>query len=260
MKLLKNIPGGFKLFRSVRVFNRAMKEIEEVRNSGDTEKEKQLIGDYVTRWIHNLIDIFDITITVEGAENIPKDDGFVFISNHQGYADIIVILHMMEGRQVGFIAKESLEKVPYFGKWIKFIRGIFIKRGDARESLKSIQEGAKQIKQGFNLAIFPEGTRSHTTEMADFKAGSFKLATKAKAPIVPVAINGTRHLFEDNGYITNGAVIDVKILPPIDTASLDRHQLANITHEVENTIRDNLAELVEREKNKTEKSEAEQPR
>ena len=97
MKLLKNIPGGFKLFRSVRVFNRAMKEIEEVRNSGDTEKEKQLIGDYVTRWIHNLIDIFDITITVEGAENIPKDDGFVFISNHQGYADIIVILHMMEG-------------------------------------------------------------------------------------------------------------------------------------------------------------------
>lgn len=247
MKVFRNIPGGFKLFRSVRAFNPAMKEIAQARNAGDIEKEKAIIGEKIPLWTSDLIRIFDITINIEGIENIPKDDGFVFISNHQGYADIIVILHMMAGRQVGFIAKESLEKVPYFGKWIKSIRGVFIKRGDAREALKSIQEGVKTVKAGFNLVIFPEGTRSRSTEMAKFKPGSFKLATKAKAPIVPMAINGTRHLFEDNGQFASGAVIDVKIHPAIDTASLDRHEITNIQDQVENTIRESFSRLVEKE-------------
>ena len=89
--------------------------------------------------------------------------------------------------------------------------------------------------------------------MGEFKPGSFKLATKAKVPIVPVAINGTRHFFEDRGIFTNGVVIDVKVLPAIDTKSLDRQELANIPHQVENNIRETLAELVEKEKNRTEK-------
>ncbi len=118
--------------------------------------------------------------------------------------------------------------------------------------MKSIQAGVQTLKEGFSLVIFPEGTRSHTAEMNSFKPGSFKLATKAKVPVVPVALNGTRHLFEDRGIITNGAVIDIKIMPAIDTASMDRHALANISHQVEDTIREALAELIERENNRKE--------
>lgn len=253
MKFFRNIPGGFKLFNSVRVFGKAMKTIDAAREAGDKEKEKAVIGENVAVWIDDLMRLYDITINIEGKENIPREDGFVFISNHQGYADIIVLLKVMEGRQVGFIAKENLQKVPYFGKWISAIRGVYIKRGDAREALKSIQAGVNHIKEGFNLVIFPEGTRSRRPEMGEFKPGSFKLATKAKVPIVPVAINGTRHFFEDRGIFTNGVVIDVKVLPAIDTKSLDRQELANIPHQVENNIRETLAELVEKEKNRTEK-------
>ena len=82
--------------------------------------------------------------------------------------------------------------------------------------------------------------------MAEFKAGSFKLATKAKVPIVPITINGSYDLFETRSIITGGAVIDVVIHPAIDTASLDRHQIANITHEVDNTIRTTLTQLIEK--------------
>ncbi len=253
MKFFRNIPGGFKLFNSVRVFGKAMKTIDAAREAGDKEKEKAVIGENVAVWIDDLMRLYDITINIEGKENIPREDGFVFISNHQGYADIIVLLKVMEGRQVGFIAKENLQKVPYFGKWISAIRGVYIKRGDAREALKSIQAGVNHIKEGFNLVIFPEGTRSRRPEMGEFKPGSFKLATKAKVPIVPVAINGTRHFFEDRGIFTNGVVIDVKVLPAIDTKSLDRQELANIPHQVENNIRETLAELVDKEKNRTEK-------
>ena len=62
-------------------------------------------------------------------------------------------------------------------------------------------------------------------------------------------------MFEDRGVITKGAVIDVKILPAVDTAALDRHETANIPHAVENTIRETLHELVEREISRTEKEE-----
>jgi len=253
LKFFRNIPGGFKLFNSVRAFGKQMKVIEAAKEAGDKEEEKKVIGKNVALWINELMRLYDITINIEGKENIPDEDGFVFISNHQGYADIIVLLKVMEGRQVGFIAKETLQKVPYFGKWISAIRGVYIKRGDAREALKSIQAGVNHIKEGFNLVIFPEGTRSRSPEMGEFKPGSFKLATKAKVPVVPVAINGTRHFFEDRGIFTNGVVIDVKVLPAVDTNSLDRHQLANIPHEVENNIREALADLVARENIRTKK-------
>ena len=255
MKLIRNIPNGFRLFRSISVFNYYIKDIESAKNAGDFEKERKLIAESTAIWVNNLIDLFDMTVHIEGKENVPPEGPCVFISNHQGYGDIIVLFKALEGRQIGFIAKESLEKVPYFGKWIKAIRGVFIKRGDTREALKSIQAGVKTIKDGFSLVIFPEGTRSRRPEMGEFKPGSFKLATKAKVPIVPIAINGTRHLFEDRGIITKGAVVDVKIHPAIDTAALDRHQIANITHDVENTIRESLKELAEREKNRMEKEE-----
>lgn len=246
MKLFRNIPNGIRLFRSVGIFNKHMKDIARARETGDFEKERELIAYWTGLWVDNVIDLFDLTVNVSGRENVPENGPCVFISNHEGYGDIVVLFEALEGRQIGFIAKDSLENVPYFGKWIKAIRGVFIKRGNTREALKSIQDGVDTLKQGFSLVIFPEGTRSRGPRMGEFKAGSFKLATKAKVPIVPITINGSYDLFETKSVITGGAVIDVVIHPAIDTASLDRHQIANITHEVDNTIRTTLTELIEK--------------
>lgn len=245
MKILRNLPNGIKLFRSVGIFNYYLKDLEALRASGDAEKERELIAYATNIWVDKVIDIFDLTVNVSGRENIPAEGSCVFISNHQGYADIVVLFKAAQGRQIGFIAKDSLEKVPYFGKWIRAIRGVFIKRGDTREALKSIQAGVQTLKDGYSLVIFPEGTRSRKAEMGTFKPGSFKLATKARVPIVPVSINGTRHMFEDKGVITGGATVDILIHPYIETASLDRHQTANIVHQVEDTIRKGLEQLVE---------------
>ena len=71
--------------------------------------------------------------------------------------------------------------VSYFGKWIKAIGGYFIQRKNPKDALRSLSKGAEHLKSGYNLAIFPEGTRSKGPEMSPFKAGSFKLATMAKA-------------------------------------------------------------------------------
>ena len=153
----------------------------------------------------------------------------------------MAVLYAVSGKQTGFIAKNEFSKVPLLGKWIRAIRGLFIKRGDVRESLKIINEGAELINKGFSLVIFPEGTRSQKREMADFKPGSFKLASKAKAPVVPIVIDGTYKVFEQKRKVSKGETVRVTILPAIDTASLDRKSLAALPNQIEEAIKERLA-------------------
>jgi len=246
MKLLRNLPNLIKLFRSVRIFNFYAKDITAAREEGDPVKEREAIAYSTHIWASKVEELYHMSMDIRGRENIPAEDGCVFISNHQGYADIIAMFLALEGKQIGFIAKDSLEKAPYFGKWIKNIRGIYIHRGNAREALKTIQEGVATLKEGFNLVIFPEGTRSQGPEMAHFKGGSFKLATKTKAPIVPVTINGSYRAFEEKGIMCP-AKITVVIHPAIQTKDLDRKALNDMEANVEDTIRTTLEQLVAEE-------------
>lgn len=242
MAILRNIPALIKVLGSIGKLDYYSKGIIEAREAGDPVREREVIGEDIKIWANNVARDFDMTIEVEGKENMPEQDGCVYIANHQGYADIIALIVAMDGRQIGFIAKDSLEKVPYLGKWIKLIRGLFIKRGDTREALKSMKEGIDLVKAGYNLAIFPEGTRSRGPKMGKFKAGSFKLATKAKAPIVPVSISGSYKCFEEKGY-AQPATIKVMFHPPIDTKDLSRQEIMEIEKSVPSTIQNGLSML-----------------
>ncbi|HKM28440.1 MAG TPA: lysophospholipid acyltransferase family protein [Anaerovoracaceae bacterium] len=243
MKIFGNIGSGVKLFHSVKVFNNCIKDIEAARQSGDTAKEREIIAAATYKWASNVTQLFDIHWHVKGLENVPPSGPVVFVANHQGYADIVAFLATIPGRQIGFVAKDGLQKAPYFGKWVKNIRGVFIKRGNPREALTSINEGIELLKQGFSLVIFPEGTRSQGGPIKTFKPGSFKLATKASVPIVPVTINGTYKIFEETGIITRGKDVDFIIHPAVETASLDRHASATLISDVENIIRAGMEKL-----------------
>ncbi len=242
MAFIRNIPTFIKVLGTISSLDRYSKGILEAREEGDAAKERQVIGEDIKLWANNVARDFDLTIEVVDPENIPEKDGCVYIANHQGYADIVALIVALDGRQVGFIAKDSLEKVPYLGKWIKLIRGIFIKRGDTREALKSMKEGVRLVKEGYNLAIFPEGTRSRGPKMGKFKAGSFKLATMAKAPIVPVSISGSYKCFEELGY-HQPATIKVMFHPAINTKELSRQEIMEIEKSIPSTIQNGLTML-----------------
>lgn len=237
MGKLQNIPAIFKIYKSIRTFNSRIKPIQEAAKAGNTNLEKELIALYTYQWAEDTIEKLCMHVEVFGRENIPEKDGLVFISNHQGYGDIIVLFKALQGKQLGFIAKDTLTKLPLFGKWITTIHGLFLHRGNAKEALKSLSQGAKQIKDGYNLVIFPEGTRSKGPEMADFKPGSFKLATMAKAAIVPITINGTYHLLEEKGYYQKDAHVTVTIHPAVETDGLSRKEISNTIKNIEDTIR-----------------------
>lgn len=239
MKIFGNIGLFYTVGSSFIGLGKYKKRIDKAISENNKEEERKAIYDVSKYWVAKILKFLKLEINVINTENLPKEGPVVYVSNHQSYADVIPFLAVTK-HQIGFIAKDSLERFPIFAEWVLRIRSLFIKRGDARTSLGTINEGAQLVKDGYSLVIFPEGTRSHSSEMADFKPGALKLATKAKAVIVPVTLRDTYKLFEETGIVKKGRKIDFIVHEPIDTAKLDRAELAHLGERVENIVRNGL--------------------
>ena len=153
-------------------------------------------------------------------ENIPNQ-ACLFVANHISFFDIVVTYPLMIS-PTGYIAKKELEKVPFLSWIMRFVNCIFLDRKDPRNGLKAVLSAADMIKSGISVFLFPEGTRSKTGKMGEFKDGGFKIATKSKAPVVPVGITGTNDILENHfPFIKSGKVI-VSFGKPIYTTDMDR--------------------------------------
>ena len=161
-------------------------------------------------------------VIVTGQENIPDDTNFVLIANHQSMTDIFVIAATL-GKPIGFISKAELEKIPILRQWMLAIGCVFMNRSDMKASVKAIIEGIKKVKAGDNICIFPEGTRTDG-KMLEFKAGSFKLATKSGAPILPLTIDGTHRILEDNHLWIKNATVKLTYHPIVETKGLSKDE------------------------------------
>ncbi len=241
-QLYKNIGFAFWMYFNLRHLRHFHFKIKEFRDSGDVIKEREQILKSTTTWGSGIMKKYKIDLTVTGVENLPEGS-VLFVSNHQGYADIPVFGAAITTKQIGFVSKTTLGKIPVFGEWIRDIRSIFLQREDPRASLKTIDDGIGLLKQGFSLVIFPEGTRSRGPEMGEFKKGSLRLATKPGIPIVPVTLNGTWHVFEEKGYVQDGAKIEVHIHPVIETKDLTKLEANNLAEKVGEIIKTKLEEM-----------------
>ncbi len=239
MKLLNNILGLGYIAYTLFTIRRYKKLIERLKQEGRKEEQRQAIAEVCHIWSDKVAKHFKTNIKVINPENLPEEGPCVYVSNHQSYADILVLLNVIK-HQTGFIAKEELASIPVFSKWILRIGSLFILRGDARESLKTISEGVDMIKDGYSLVIFPEGTRSRGGQMGEFKPGSLKLATKAKTVVVPLTINGSYKMYEEPGQITKNVTIEIIVHKPVDTSQMDRKELAGLSEVLEETIKNAL--------------------
>ena len=220
---------AIRIFKQLGSMEKYRKSIDELRDTATPEELREYIGTHNKPLIKQIVSDFKLDIDVIGRNNIPEDKGCVFISNHQGYLDVVAILYALEDKQTGFIAKAEMRNVPYVGKWIESVGGFFIERGNPRSSLRVFKECWKRLKLGDSIVIFPEGTRSKGPLMGDYKRAAFKLATGGHtgAPIVPIVIDGTYLYYENQGYLkTNiGAPITVEFLEPIYTDALTKDEI-----------------------------------
>ncbi|MGL5353473.1 MAG: lysophospholipid acyltransferase family protein, partial [Clostridium sp.] len=174
-----------------------------------------------------------------GEENIPEGP-CVFVGNHTSILDCPLLM-VTAKRSVGFIAKKELIKVPIIGYWISQAKCVPMDRENVREAIKVINEGVKNIQEGHSMAIFSEGTRSKDGKLGEFKKGSMKLATKAKATIIPVAMDGAYRAFEIDRKFKS---IDITVTfgKPIYTENLTREEEKALSDKVRNVIAEALGQ------------------
>lgn len=167
----------------LRKFNRRAADISSLR---------------IVQWAFKVvIFVSGVRLTVIGEENIPKGEAVLYVPNHQSYFDIILTYARCPDL-TGYVAKDSMLKVPFLSHWMKLLYCLFLNRSDIKEGLKTILKGIEQMKNGISMCIFPEGTRNKNPgEMMPFKEGSLKLAEKSGCPIIPIAITNSAAIFEN---------------------------------------------------------------
>lgn len=140
----------------------------------------------------------NVHIDVHGIENLPEKDGFIFFPNHQGLYDVLAVIEACP-RLFSVVAKKEVGEIPFLKQVFACMRAFLIDREDVRQAMQVIVDVAKEVKKGRNYLIFAEGTRSKNgNQVGSFKGGSFKSATKAQCPIVPVALIDSFKPFDTN--------------------------------------------------------------
>ncbi len=203
--------------------------------SNNIKGRNEFIHKVTHSWAKFILKVSGAKVNIVGLENLPKDQTILFVSNHESNFDIPLLLGSIDIPK-GFIAKKELAKWPLINTWMKYINCIFMDRDNLRKSAESIVEGINLLKSGYSMVVFPSGTRSKGKSIDAFKGGSFKLATKSKCPIVPLTINGTYKLLEENNNRIKSANVELVIHPTIYVDSLTKDELEKLPETVHSII------------------------
>ena len=183
-------------------------------------------------WGRMLLAVSFIKVKVEGLERLDRGRSYVFAANHGSYMDIPALLSVLPF-QFRFFAKKGLYRIPFLGTHLKRAGHLPVDRSNARNSLKSMSEGAQIIaSRGLSVLLFPEGGRSDRG-LRDFREGAAYIAIKAGVPAVPVALVGMRDLLPKGSIHLRSGRVTVRIGDPIPTAAMksaDRLELTSRLH------------------------------
>ncbi len=191
-------------------------------------------------WAKIMLLISSTKVTVIGGQNVLQRKPQVFMCNHQSDFDILVALAHIPG-QFRWIAKKELFRIPVFGPAMRRAGYIEIDRQDHQRALQSLDEAAEKIRQGRSVMTFPEGTRSKDGRMKPFKAGTFFLAIKSGAPIVPVTVIGTAEIMPRRSLRVRPGRVILVIDQPIDVSGYTNENKDELIERVRNIISGNMA-------------------
>lgn len=182
-----------------------------------------------------------ITPVIEGIENIPKKDGFMYYPNHQGLFDVLMFL-ISSPRPFAFVIKKEASKIILLKQIISATDSLAMDRSDLRQSIRVINEVTEQVKTGRNFLIFAEGTRSKMgNKLNDLKGGSFKAACNAKCPIVPCALVDSYRPFDEKGI--KPMVVKLRYLEPIPYEEYKDMKSADLAKEVKRRIEEAIEDM-----------------
>lgn len=188
--------------------------------------------------------LLNCRVHIKGLENLPKDQSNIcYISNHQSLLDICMVVGKLKVKAAP-IAKIEVLKAPFVGSFAKGVGTILLDRKSPKSSIKAILDGTNELKKGKSVIIFPEGTRSKTGKLGEFKAGSYKMGLRAQSTLVPLVVQGTRSALESKkGFKRYDCYIN--ILEPVSAKGLTKEEQKAFPEKVSNLIREEYKNLPE---------------
>lgn len=184
----------------------------------------------------------NVVMEAHGLENIPKENGFIMFPNHQGMYDMLAIINVVKC-PLSTVFKKEVENVPFIKQVASCMGAYALDRSNVRHGMEVILNISKDVKKGKNFVIFPEGTRSKDgNTVHEFKGGSFKAATKAKCPIIPVALIDSFKPFDTNSI--KPVTVQVHFLEPMYYEDYKDMKTTEIAELVKDKIQDKINENI----------------
>lgn len=202
--------------------------------------EKPLKGVYFMIWLACdwLTTLLRVKIRFEGMEQFPNEP-FVLVSNHLSNFDPIVILAKVKGRKIAFISKKSNFKIPVAGAYVHNAGFLAIDRENAMSALRTLKRAGEMMnKESMIMGIYPEGTRSKSGELLEFKEGAFLLAKRANAPVVVITTEGTNQIAKR--MLWKRTNVNLKVREVIDCDTVKSLSMAELAAHVRKTVEDGL--------------------
>ena len=190
-------------------------------------------------WGNFILFVSGVKVQVNGVDNVDPDRSYVFMANHQGNFDIPVLLGCLPF-QFRWLAKAELFRIPIFGRSMRGCGYISIDRFNQSSAFDSIARAAETIRNGVNVMIFPEGTRSLDGRIKPFKKGGFVLTVDAGVPIIPIIIHGTYTIMPKKRLLVRPGPVLLEILEPVETSGYTRQNKDVLMEKIRNKICDSF--------------------
>ncbi len=180
-----------------------------------------------------------VRVTVVGRENIEKHQSYIVVSNHQSLYDSLVLVGWLR-IDLKWVIKNELRKFPVFGYAAEKGGQILLDRSSHEAACGTLQKAKDKIEGGTSIVILPEGTRSRTGQMGEFKKGAFWLARNMNLPILPVTIINTRRILPPDTLDLFPGRVMLKIHEPIDAGEYGEESFDRLIGDVRNVIQSGL--------------------
>ncbi len=171
-----------------------------------------------------------VRVRVHNPERALDGSPHIFVANHMSWYDVPVLSSFLP--RAKFVAKEELFSLPIFGKAMRAVGMVPIKRENKRAAFTSYDNAARSVKAGNSIVVFPEGTRGSDYPLRPFKKGPFVLAIAAGATIVPVLVYGAREVLPRGSLLMRPRRVDVHLLEPVSVEGLDASARERLATEV----------------------------
>lgn len=191
------------------------------------EKFSKFYNAFIILTLRLVLEACNVKVTVEGEEKIPNQR-FLLVQNHLSMFDPISSVAYLGKYEIGFVIKPEAFRYLFLNKFMHRICCLPIDRENARNAVKTINAAADNIKNNVcSMAIYPEGTRAKDGKMLPFHAGSFKIATKAEAPLVITTVDNTNKVHKNAPWKRTHITIRIcEVVPAEEVAASSTAQLS----------------------------------